>query len=391
MMKKAGIITLYYNNNNYGGIAQAYALCKFINNQGINAEMISYKRTPVHALGTKERIKRDGIYVVVKEKLENLPAKIARKIAYKTVSKRQVLFLQAEMQKRVNAFATSREMIPHSVVYDENNIVECTDKYDLFITGSDQVWKPGVLQAPYVFTFLPDDKKRISYASSITVTDLPEDYGSFMKSALSKYDWISVREESAENYLTELLGRKVDTVLDPTLLLDKSEWESITAERQVTDKYMFVYLLGENAYQRKQIARLSKKMGLKIVTLPHVEGKIRPCDIGFGDIQLYDVDLSKFFSLIKYADYVCTDSFHAVVFCNIFETDYWVFEREVLNRKHNMNSRLDTLLNLFEETDRFIPLKVTVPELKKIDFNTAMKKLGTEQERSRNLLKTALS
>ena len=93
---------------------------------------------------------------------------------------------------------------------------------------------------------------------------------------------------------------------------------------------------------------------MKIVTLPHVEGKVRASDIGFGDIELYDIDLAKFFSLIKYAEYVCTDSFHAVVFSNIFETNFYVFERIVFSKRHNMNSRIETLLTSFGEENCFV-------------------------------------
>ncbi len=34
MQKKIGIISLYHNNENYGGALQAYALCQFLNTSG---------------------------------------------------------------------------------------------------------------------------------------------------------------------------------------------------------------------------------------------------------------------------------------------------------------------------------------------------------------------
>lgn len=239
---------------------------------------------------------------------------------------------------------------------------------------------------PYLFTFLDESKKRFSYASSITVTEFPEAYGETMQNGLKNYKWISVREQSAKVYLEALLDRTVDVVVDPTLLLDQEDWNKVTAERQVDGKYLFAYFLGDNRIQRKRVQEFAKQNNLKIVTLPHVEGKVRASDIGFGDIELYDIDLAKFFSLIKYAEYVCTDSFHAVVFSNIFETNFYVFERIVFAKKHNMNSRIETLLTSFGEENCFVG-KYNHLKKQSIDFSQVKNKAKPQIERSKELLK----
>ena len=172
-MKKIGIITLYYNNDNYGGIAQAYALNKYIQKLGMESELISYKRSPVKTLSIKERIKNEGFFSFFRTKFEMLPSKLKLKVATKYAVFRYQRFLQEQILLRKKAFARSREIIPHSKVLTENTIKECIGKYDIYISGSDQIWKPGVLQPPYVFEFLPREYKRISYASSITVTSFP--------------------------------------------------------------------------------------------------------------------------------------------------------------------------------------------------------------------------
>ena len=41
--KRVGIITLYHESTNYGGNLQAYALCKFLRNNDVTAEQISFK------------------------------------------------------------------------------------------------------------------------------------------------------------------------------------------------------------------------------------------------------------------------------------------------------------------------------------------------------------
>lgn len=391
-MKKIGIITLYYNNDNYGGIAQAYALNKYIENLGYDSEVISYKRTPVHIPGVRERIKKEGLFSVICSKMEMLPEKLILKISTKYVVKKYGSDLEKKISQRKDAFKRSRELVRHSKVYTEDTIQNCIGAYDCYVSGSDQIWKPGVLQSPYVFEFLPDEYKRISYASSITVTDYPSQYGDYMKKNLAHYMWISVRENSAKTYLENLLHRSVDVVVDPTMLLDKNEWENITGERVIKEHYLFAYLLGEDHKQRKQITQYAKERNIKIVTLPHVEGKVRAADIGFGDRQLYDIDLSAFLSLIKYADCVCTDSFHAVVFSNIFETDFFVFERVILSKKANMNSRLDTLLDMLGEKNKMIYKNkaITNANLQPTDFIDAKERLREKVDQSKLLLNKAL-
>lgn len=391
-MKRVGIITLYYNNDNYGGIAQAYALNKYIENLGYDSEVISYKRTPVHIPGVRERIKKEGLFSVICSKMEMLPEKLILKISTKYVVKKYGSDLDKKISQRKDAFKRSRELVRHSKVYTEDTIQNCIGAYDCYVSGSDQIWKPGVLQSPYVFEFLPDEYKRISYASSITVTDYPSQYGDYMKKNLAHYMWISVRENSAKTYLENLLHRSVDVVVDPTMLLDKNEWENITGERVIKEHYLFAYLLGEDHKQRKQITQYAKERNIKIVTLPHVEGKVRAADIEFGDRQLYDIDLSAFLSLIKYADCVCTDSFHAVVFSNIFETDFFVFERVILSKKANMNSRLDTLLDMLGEKNKMIYKNkaITNANLQPTDFIDAKEKLREKVDQSKLLLNKAL-
>ena len=175
-MKKAGIITLYYKNDNYGGIAQGYALQQYIQSLGIDTELISYQRTPKRVVSKVEEIKELGIKEFISIKTDCFFKKTKAKIANKFAIKKYGAALKDKIQLRKDAFEVSREEIPHSPVYTEDNIVNCSDRYDYFISGSDQIWKPGVLQPPYIFTFLPENKVRFSYASSITTLNNDKEY-----------------------------------------------------------------------------------------------------------------------------------------------------------------------------------------------------------------------
>ena len=168
-----------------------------------------------------------------------------------------------------------------------------------------------------------------------------------------------------EIHFQKLLDREVDLVVDPTLLMSVPFWND-TAENYVSkEPYLFAYLLGESKRQRKIIEKIAKEKGLKIITLPHLGGTLKLTDRNFGDIQLYDIDFYQFLGLIKNASLVMTDSFHAVVFSNVFCREFLVFDREVLNSKDSMRGRLDTLLGLFGEKERQIE-----------DFGSCMKALN---------------
>lgn len=389
-MKKIGILTLYYKNDNYGGIAQAYALQKYIEYLGYNSELISYKRTTPPMLNGYRFSNNPMQYI--NRKLYKFPIKIKQRIENKFANYKYGESLQTNIEMRKNAFQRSRLLIPHtSRVYTDETIKETINEFDCFISGSDQIWKPGVIRPAFVCDFLPCNITRFSYASSIAVKHLSVEYGHFMKKALSQYMWISVREVEAQDYLQKLLNRKVDVVVDPTLLLPFEAWDAVTSDKVIEEKYIFVYLLGQDVEQRRDIQAYAHNLNLKIVFLPHVEGKIRACDVGYGDIHLYDVDLPCFFSLIKNAEIIFTDSFHAAVFSIIFNKRFWIYDRIVLQLNSGMDSRLDTLLRISGLLERKITCNKHISDINtEINYDSVNKQLIPIIHNSQALLEKAL-
>ena len=58
----------------------------------------------------------------------------------------------------------------------------------------------------------------------------------------------------------------------------------------------------------------------------------------------------RFLNLIRNAECIFTDSFHATVFSHIFQRDFFVFINAGANRE--MSDRLYTLTDMFETQDR---------------------------------------
>lgn len=381
-MKKIGIITLYYNNNNYGGIAQAYALQKFISNNGYTCELITYKKE-------KSKInysKNNSLKFFTKRCFNKTKNLIISKI--ETNKRKEFSQVLLNRQEKLEKFRSS---IPHSnTIYTINSIEEIEKIYDIYITGSDQCWNPGVIDDAFTFNFLKNEAFVFSYAPSIAVNNTTKEYDEYLKKALSKYKYISCREESGKDILTKITNREVEWVVDPTLLLERSDWEQVTSKRLIDEEYIFSYMLGENRKQREYIKSFAEKEGLTLVTIPYIKNgntfTYRMVDKDFGDIQELDISFEDFFSLIKYSKYVVTDSFHAVIFSCIFEKEFYVYDRSGLV---STNSRIQSLLKIMGIDGRIVEKNIIHKE--NIDYSFVKKNIQNIITSSKKYLLDALN
>lgn len=347
MEKKIGVITRYYKSINYGGNLQAYALCQFLNKKGFHAEQICFEQDQ-----GKRPVKRPFVKRCLLKMKRTLLSPLTELFF---IPKRKRLCKKYNVwARRKNAFLEfNSEVIPHSKdVYNEKNIESCVDNYDIFITGSDIVWNLKEYTPTYFLDFVPSTKKKISYSASFAMDSLTEEQKKFVKKYLVDFYAVSVRESNAVQLLEGLYTKKVVQLLDPTFLLSKEEWDEISSERLVEDKYLFCYFLGDNKKERTLAKKYAKNKGLKIVSIqPSVgTGPMRTSDFTFGDIQIFDATPKDFISLIKYSECVFTDSFHAVVFSQIYWKQFFVFNR---NSNGNLNSRIISIVDLLGLSNRF--------------------------------------
>lgn len=341
---KIGIITIYFKSTNYGGNLQAYALCEALLKQGCDAEQIAFLRKNANKSILK-RFFSDGLINFFRKSIRHAKETVLAPFSHIEAKK---LNLYSRREKAFSHFNVA--VIPHSErCYTDVTIAECVTDYDCFITGSDQVWNFAWYSPAHFLDFVPSDKIKMSYAASIARDDLSEEQKEIFRKSLADYKAVSVREKSAEKLLEGLSPVGVQTVLDPTLLLAKEDWDKVCADRVIEDAYIFCYFLGDNRKERQIAKKFAEAKGLKLVALPHTAG-IKLKDRKFGDERLYDVSPEQFLSLIKHAAYVLTDSFHAVVFSNIYEKQYFVFNR---SKRGEMSSRIVDVTGLFGQQDRF--------------------------------------
>ncbi len=338
---KIGILTHYYKSSNYGGNLQAFALCQALSRMGYNCEQISYDSAYGQNRGRLCRL------------LSLSPRRFFQKIVSRLFGKRSKTppAVAALLEKRRQAIGVfNRESIPHSEeVYNVDTIKEASSLYDVFITGSDQVFTRGAVCPAYLLSFLPEGKLRFSYAASMAQKSLTRQEEKTFREALAAYRGLSVREQSTLSLLSPLYAGKTVLSLDPTLLLAPSAWEELCPPRLIEEKYLFCYFLGKDKKERELATAYAKEKGLVVVTLPHLTGFCEE-DMGFADKPLYDISPLQLLSLIRYADIVFTDSFHATVFSGIFHRPYFTFERAG-NRE--AGTRIETLASLFGHVGRF--------------------------------------
>ena len=320
-MKKIAILTQFYSNANYGGLLQAFALQKCIQNLGFNSKQISYVLDSGYP-GYTYRCIINRIKTIVKE-----------------IIHQEWYIKHKEYESKVLEFTRT---IPHTEVLTAKKLSILNDNFDAFIVGSDQVWNPIGWQRYSFLSFA--NKPKISYAASIARDTITEDELAIIQEYTSDFFALSVREKNNAEFLTKKLHREFQLMPDPTLLFTKEEWNSFFSHNDCMKKpYIFAYFLGFNEIQRNECIKFAQDNELDIYFIPYIKKESFSWDKGNEKYCLDDYRVENFISLIRNAELILTDSFHGAVFSCIFEKPFYVLNRELIGKEKSMNSRLETL------------------------------------------------
>lgn len=285
---KTAVITMH-SVYNYGTQLQALATQEKLKEYFGDIEFIDYKRSDTYGRGLRRLYSKGNIirYLVF------LPTYFKWNRVFNTFQKKY-LNLSEKKYLKLEDFDS----------FD--------DKYDIYFTGSDQVWNSGWnngILSPYYLSFI-EDKPKYSYSSSFGMDRVPTEELSIVKEYLSKYKRISVREETGIKILNEQLHiDKAIRILDPTLVMPKEFWNKYKSEKSINEKYILVYNLNNNSSFDDYAKKLEKLTGIKIYRFCTRYDQIRK----FGK-PLIIPDVLDFVSLVSNAEYVLTDSFHATAF-----------------------------------------------------------------------------
>lgn len=388
-MKKIAIVSCYFQHN-YGSMLQAYATQMALDKLG-------YENETIDVSGFNGEIKKAKILYFAKASLTSdiflSKLGMTKSVLIKRFSKNQYSSNSKIRAARFNTFSFKQFRLSPKYASKVELGLKCRERYSCVLVGSDQLWLPGNIAADYyTLNFVPAHVNSIAYATSFGQSSLPKDSKKKASIFLKRINHISVREESGQKLVQELVGRKVPVVCDPTLLFTGDEWMKIQrTEPIVQGRYILCYFLGNNPPHREFAKKLKGETGCKIVALTHLDEFVKS-DEGYADETPYDIDPADFLNLIRNAEYVCTDSFHCSVFSILYKRRFFTFRRYSRNTKQSTNSRLDTLFNLTGITKRLLTGDEEIVECLAIetDFESVHKKLEVVRQQSYDYLLNAL-
>lgn len=348
---KIGIVT-YVKCDNYGAELQAFALQWKLNSLGYDAEVINLekrnidmKRNPDVILGAiKQRFKQEGIFafVSIARKFLDTKRRIKDEDKYKAINENKHKLFESFFENKVR----------HSQkYYSLDDISNATDlKYDVYIAGSDQIWNYIHTDRLDVYFLMFANKfkaKKISYAASVSIYDIPKKWRAAYKTYFENIDVLSVRELYGAELVSKYSNKKAEVVLDPTFLLTKEDWvREVAIDCGVEGDYLLIYTLSGSPHIRKMAQDIARRLNLKVVNIKSGYSD-EPDD---GTINVYEIGPAEWVGLWSKAKYVVTDSFHGTAFSINFNIPFTT----LVNPNSMMNSRVLSILKIMNLESRIV-------------------------------------
>lgn len=291
---KVGIIT-YHNPNNYGALCQAVASRVVFSQFGI-ASIIDYQNDFISGELKVVRFKPTiaGAFRAIKDLLRYSHKRVAIK------SFEKFLRDHGNLTEPAN---------------DQVELKRVSHDFDVLVSGSDQVWNPhcanadGSIDENYFLEFSHAGQKCISYGSSFGAHQFSPAEAERVKKYLKKFTALSVREKEGAQYLENLLKRKVECVLDPTLLLSEDDWSQYCTPIELPDKYVLIYIFNRTKLSKTVVERVRNATDLPVVVID------QELTAGFECVKhIRSAGPGEFLHAFKNASYVVTDSFHGCCF-----------------------------------------------------------------------------
>ena len=373
-----GLLTLDSRIYNYGGFLQEMALQDAIKNLGYECEVIDYDISQeLNTFSLKRGINYFSLEKIKKKLNKKKPIPISSSV-YDLILKRKKAF----DEYRDNNLVLSRKL-------NSINLHSIDLPFEQLVCGSDQIWNPEYNIPAFFLNFGKRDCRRVIYAASIGRDYLSKLEKKTYSKLLEYPDFISVREESAQKLISSISNKNVELVLDPTLLHKQEYWMEKADDSSLNyKKYIFCYFLDINDEKVKSVNDFAKKNNFEIIAIPYLHNEMEEYSEKLNGKLISEVNPADFLNLIRYAEAVITDSFHATVFSIIFKKDFWCFGRNV--GTYSMDTRLHTLLGYVEMQDRMIAPSDLNDKTHCTDVDIDLQNLKIKQNKSIAFLSNAL-
>ncbi len=353
---RVGILT-FHCAHNYGAVLQAFALQEFLRSSGYDVEIIDYR--PEYLISPYNDISMDLTQL---GNIVRLPLQPMRRLR----------------RKRFSAFITEKlRLSPSSAT-----ATFVSHDYDAYVLGSDQIWNPTITNGDGVFFGRfgrPSNSRLISYAASSEASYEGETLDlSPQQMHLREFSSISVREELLREQIQPLVDIPVETVLDPTLLVDPTVFERIAGDTK-SSGHLLIYQVKRDSKTTSVARRVKQITG--IANAVRLTPGVSKLDIA----NIYSAaSPGDFVSLFMSCGYVVTTSFHGAVFSIIFRKQFVC----VMDRSRG-NYRISSLLAKLGLSNRMVYAPGDIPR-DPIDYDKVYKNIEMLRNSSRAFLINAL-
>ena len=378
---KIGILTQPLHTN-YGGLLQAYALQIVLKRMG-------------HEVITINRCSSTSLLRLPRWILGRLYLNLFKGGNYSLYSRFATRCNEAKLQAKTEQFIL--KYISASSHIESNKALKryvSENKFDAYLVGSDQVWRP--CYSPYIYSYFFDfafhqkDIKRVAYAASFGVDnwEFTEKQTNRCAELIQKFDAVSVREDSGIELCQKYLKRNdAQHVLDPTMLLDKEDYMQIVenADTPKSEGTLMTYVLDKSIDKQNIIEKVENAQHLKAFSV------IAKSDYYSTKAKLEDCvqpPVEEWLRGFMDAKYVVADSFHGCVFAIIFNKPFLA----IGNHSRGM-ARFDSLFKQFGLEDRLVYSleDVTTEKIESpIDWEQVNRRREEMKTASLEYLKTAL-
>lgn len=352
---------------NIGASLQAYALATYLQELGHDVQIIDYKPTYLR------HYRLCGVNNPVYDK------PVLREV-YNILKFPGRLKARGEKRKKSFDLFTQTYLPVTEQTFPNNEMLkQAPPEADVYFAGSDQIWNTlfqNGKDPAFYLDFAPSKAVCASYAASFSTDSIAEEWKTQVKRWISRLDYISVRESTGVKLLREMGFSDVEQVMDPVFLLSKEHWCAMADAPVSQQPYVLVY----DFEQDEKIGTLARKMADENGWRVYSVLKNPWCDKSFEQ-----EGPTAFLSLVRDAQFVLSNSFHATAFSLIFEKPFYVFERS-----ENINTRMADLVQAVGLSEHNIQqFPASLPKTG-IDYEDVDHRLALKIANSKDFIHTVL-
>lgn len=308
---RLGIVTynIYCNFTNYGSALQTWALLRTLRNLGYDAKLVDYCPD----------------VLLDKDPLNPFPNMWDQDEESKRNCELTMPAIRENYYKFEHFYRDICPITNKRYTAKNFNEVITEESIDGFVCGSDTIFcieEFNGFDDGYYANFDCMRRNAIAYAASFGRTEFNEKTSLVLQERLKNFKALGIRENRMIGYVESHTSVPCLRTIDPTLLLTADDYDTLAAIRQMDKPYLLLYTRRYNPNMEAYAKKVAEEKNLRIVEI-----SLRATNTEKGHIMRYDAGVEEFLSLVKYSDFVVTNSFHGLIFAVQYRRPVMVFSR----------------------------------------------------------------